>query len=139
MSTAAGHSATSPSSTPTIVSGNVIALDVLRALAKEPEGLPALLNECELAAGADARLDAHLDVVKEGLAQLANGDAQWGARAVVEDLALALQASLLVRDAPPVVADAFCAARLSGSRHRAFGTLPAGIDGAAIVARALQA
>jgi putative acyl-CoA dehydrogenase len=120
-------------------SGNVIALDVLRALAKEPEGLPALLREIELAAGADARLDAHVVVVKQGLAQLAEGDAQWGARAVVEDLALALQASLLVRDAPPTVADAFCAARLSEGRHRAFGTLPAGTDGAAIVSRALAA
>jgi putative acyl-CoA dehydrogenase len=120
-------------------SGNVIALDVLRALAKEPEGLPALLKEIGLAAGADARLDAHVDVLNKGLAQLAGGDAQWGARAVVEDLALALQASLLVRDAPPAVADAFCAARLADSRHRAFGTLPAGADGAAIVTRALAA
>ena len=58
------------------------------------------------------------------------------ARACVEDLALALQASLLLRTAPAAVADAFCAARLGG-RHRAFGTLPAGMDAAPFVERAL--
>jgi putative acyl-CoA dehydrogenase len=109
-------------------SGNVIALDVLRALAREPEAGEAFLAECALARGGDARLDAHLDALKMP------GD-PWEARRAVEDLALAFQASLLVRHAPPFVADAFCA-RLSGGR--AFGTLPAGVDGAAIVARALQ-
>ncbi len=120
-------------------SGNVIALDVLRALGREPEGLPAFLAECELARGADRRLDAHLDALPAALASLAGDDAQWGARHVVEDLALALQASLLVRNAPPAVADAFCAGRLGPSRGRVYGTLPAGIDGAAIVDRALAA
>jgi putative acyl-CoA dehydrogenase len=120
-------------------SGNVIALDVLRALGREPEGLPAFLAECELARGADRRLDAHLDALPAALASLAGDDAQWGARHVVEDLALALQASLLVRHAPPAVADAFCAGRLGPARGRVYGTLPAGIDGAAIVDRALAA
>ena len=117
-------------------SGNVIALDVLRALARDPEGLPALLAELELAAGADPRYDAHLQRVRDGLAALPEAP-QWGARALVEDLALALQASLLLRTAPPAVADAFCAGRLDGDRHLAFGTLPRGVDAEAIVQRAL--
>jgi putative acyl-CoA dehydrogenase len=113
-------------------SGNVMSLDVLRALAREPEGLPAFRAECERARGADARLDAHLD-------SLAAPSDEWGARRGVEDLALAFQASLLVRHAPSYVADAFCAARLGEARGRVFGTLPAGVDGEAIVERALAA
>ena len=71
-------------------SGNVIALDVLRALAREPEGLAAFLAECELARGGNARLDAHLDALPVELTP-------WSARRAVEELALAFQASLLVR------------------------------------------
>ncbi len=67
----------------------------------------------------------------------ASGDPQFEARRVVEDLAVALQGSLLVRSAPPAVADAFCAARLDGAGGRVYGTLPAGVDAAAIVDRAL--
>jgi putative acyl-CoA dehydrogenase len=119
-------------------SGNVMSLDVLRAMGREPEGLPAFLAECELARGGDARLDAHLDALPATLAELAGADAQWLARRAVEDLAVAFQASLLVRNAPAPVADAFCAGRLGESRGRAFGTLPAGIDGRAIVDRALM-
>jgi putative acyl-CoA dehydrogenase len=114
-------------------SGNVSALDVLRALLKEPEGLPAFLAECELARGADARLDAQLDRV----ATVASQDPEFEARRIVADLALALQASLLVRHAPAPVADAFCASRLGESRARAYGTLPSGVDADAIVERAL--
>jgi putative acyl-CoA dehydrogenase len=120
-------------------SGNVISLDVLRALAREPEGLPAFLAECERGRGADARLDAHLDALPASLGALGGEDAQWLARRAIEDLALAFQGSLLVRNAPPAVADAFCAGRLGTERGRAFGTLPRGIDGAAIVDRALAA
>jgi putative acyl-CoA dehydrogenase len=122
-------------------SGNVAALDVLRALVKEPEGLPAFLEEVELAAGEDARLDAHVAKVKDRVAGfVAEGaDPQWEARGLVEDLGLALQGSLLVRDAPPAVADAFCASRLAGDHGKAFGTLPKGIDADAILARALPA
>ena len=105
--------------------GNVVALDVLRAMAKEPEGLPAFLRECELASGADPRFDAHLDRVRDAVTALGEDEPQWRARAVVEDLAVALQASLLLRHAPPAVADAFCAGRLGGG-GRAFGTLPPG-------------
>ena len=114
-------------------SGNVVALDILRALAKAPEATEALRAELDAARGADARLDAHLDRCRE---QLGAVD-QWSARALVEDLALAFQASLLVRNAPPFVADAFCAARLGDGRHKSFGTLPHGSDAARIVDRAL--
>jgi putative acyl-CoA dehydrogenase len=119
-------------------SGNVIALDVLRALAREPQGAPTFLAECELAAGADPRFDAHLKRVRDGLGALAAdpGQAQWGARRLVEDMALALQASLLLRNAPSAVSQAFCAARL-GQRGLAFGDLPRGVDGSAILERAL--
>ncbi len=122
-------------------SGNVAALDVLRALVKEPDGLPAFLAECELGAGADPRLDAHLAGVRDRVADAFASDgasaAQFHARRIVEDLAVALQGSLLVRNAPSAVADAFCAARLGGGGGRVYGTLPAGVDAAAIVDRAL--
>ena len=118
-------------------SGNVISLDVLRAMAREPGGLPAFLAECELGRGADRRLNAHLDALPGVLEGLGGSEAQWLARRAVEDLALALQGSLLVRHAPPPVADAFCAGRLGDARGRVFGTLPRGVDGAAVVERAL--
>jgi putative acyl-CoA dehydrogenase len=120
-------------------SGNVAALDVLRAMAKEPEGLPAFLDEVKLAAGADARLDAHINSLEQRIGALAaeGADPQWQARRVVEDLGLALQGSLLVRHAPAPVADAFCASRLTADTHGyAFGSLPAGVDADAILARA---
>jgi len=128
-------------------SGNVAALDVLRALVREPDGLPAFLAECELASGADSRLDAHLSRVREHaaalIAALRSDDpdralaAQVDSRRLAEDLALALQGSLLVRHAPAAVADAFCVSRLAGEWGRAYGTLPAGVDARAIVDRAL--
>ncbi len=127
-------------------SGNVAALDVLRAIVKESDGLPAFLRECALAGGADTRLDDHLATVGADVqALLAPGgepeqrlyESQFGARRFVENLALALQASLLVRHAPPAVADAFCAARLAGDSGRVYGTLPRGVDAAAIIDRAL--
>jgi putative acyl-CoA dehydrogenase len=118
-------------------SGNVAALDVLRALAKEPDGLPAFLKECELAAGADSRLDAHLERVRARTAAVfSEEDPQFLARRVVEELAVALQASLLVRHSPAAVADAFCATRLAGEGGRVYGTLPAGADAGAIIERA---
>jgi putative acyl-CoA dehydrogenase len=112
-------------------SGNVAALDVLRATIKEPDGLPAFLAECELGRGGNALLDAHLDAIAS-----APPPTEGDARRVVESLALALQASLLVRNAPSEVADAFCAGRL-GEGGRAFGTLPSSVNAAAIVERAL--
>jgi putative acyl-CoA dehydrogenase len=111
-------------------SGNVIALDVLRALSREPEGLARFVEECSLARGGNALLDEHLDALPSAIDP-------WSARRAVEELALAFQASLLVRHAPPFVADAFCAARLGGG-GRVYGTLPSAVDGAAIVARGLE-
>jgi putative acyl-CoA dehydrogenase len=114
-------------------SGNVNALDVLRALARSPETLQAYLAEVELAAGADRRLDAFVDRLR---AELADPDEiEHRARRLVERLALALQGSLLVRHGPPAVADAFCASRLQGDGGLCFGTLPKGADTAAILAR----
>jgi putative acyl-CoA dehydrogenase len=119
-------------------SGNVAALDVLRALVKDPDGLPAFMHECELASGADARLDAHMGRVHERTrAVFSSEDPQFEARRIVEDLALSLQASLLVRHAPAAVADAFCASRLERDGGRVYGTLPAGVDAKAIIERAL--
>jgi len=115
-------------------SGNVICLDVLRAMARSPESVDAYWAEVGRAAGADPRLDAAVDALGKELTDL---DAiELRARRVVEQLALVLQASLLVRHAPAPVADAFCATRLGGDGGRAFGTLPPGIDVAAIVDRA---
>jgi putative acyl-CoA dehydrogenase len=114
-------------------SGNVNALDVLRALGREPAVAEALFAELALARGADARLDAAVAGLKDGLAEASPA----GARRLVERMALALQASLLVRFAPPAVADAFCATRLGGDWGYAFGTLPGSADLDAILDRAL--
>ncbi|MEV7006299.1 isovaleryl-CoA dehydrogenase [Streptosporangium sp. NPDC051022] len=116
-------------------SGNVAALDVLRALGREPEAQEAFFAEVALAAGADRRLDDAADRLRRSLGDLSGIEAR--ARRVAEDMALVLQGSLLVRLAPPAVADAFCASRLSGEAGRAFGTLPPGLDLAAVVDRAV--
>jgi putative acyl-CoA dehydrogenase len=67
--------------------------------------------------------------------RLADGPDQASARRLVERMALTLQGSLLVQYGHPAVADAFCASRLGGDWGVAFGTLPSGVDTAAIVAR----
>jgi putative acyl-CoA dehydrogenase len=121
-------------------SGNVAALDVLRATVKEPEGLPAFLAECDLARGANHQLDDHLDRLRQqGQAVFSSEEPQFLARRMVEDLAVALQASLLVRHSPPEVADAFCASRLAGESGRVYGTLPGSVQARAIIDRALPA
>ncbi|WP_407548774.1 acyl-CoA dehydrogenase family protein [Streptomyces sp. Pv4-95] len=121
-------------------SGNVAALDVLRALSKEPAALDAFLAEVETAAGADRRLDAAVAGVRKMLGGLADPEhAQLMARSLAERMALVLQGSLLVRFSHPAVADAFCASRLDGEWGNAFGTLPAGADLAAILERARPA
>jgi putative acyl-CoA dehydrogenase len=100
-------------------SGNVIALDVLRAIAKEPESLERVLAEIALAS--DPRVKTFIEGLSADLSEAAS-------RRVAERLALALQASLLIRYSPPVVADAFCASRLAGDWGLTFGTLPAAAD-----------
>jgi putative acyl-CoA dehydrogenase len=113
-------------------SGNVNALDSLRALAREPDALEALLAELEPAAGADERLDAAVGQLHDELADPA--DREPRARRIVERLALALQGSLLVRQGDPAVADAFCASRLA-EPGGVYGTLPPGLDLGAIIER----
>jgi putative acyl-CoA dehydrogenase len=116
-------------------SGNVNALDVLRALAKSPEALEGFFAEVETAAGADPRLDAFVTSVRDEFGDVEAVETR--ARRIVERMALALQGSLLVRHAPAPVADAFCASRLAGDGGLAYGTLPAGIDTREIVERHL--
>jgi len=114
-------------------SGNVMALDVLRAMARDRRAVELFEAEVALAAGADPRLDAFVAGLR---GELSDGDAlEHRARRIVERLALALQGSLLVRHAPAAMADAFCAARLAGDHGLEYGTLPPGADVAAIVAR----
>ncbi|MEU7405429.1 acyl-CoA dehydrogenase family protein [Streptomyces sp. NPDC044948] len=114
--------------------GNVQALDVLRVLEREPSALDAYLTEVGAARGADHRLDAAIRDLLTELADLA--DAEGQARRLVERLALVLQGALLVRYAPPEVADAFCASRLGGDGGAVFGTLPPTLDLASVVERA---
>jgi putative acyl-CoA dehydrogenase len=114
-------------------SGNVMSLDVLRALTRSPRSLEVFLQEVEQARGADARLDARVEELK---GQFADPETlETRARRVVESMALCLQGSLLVRNAPPAVADAFCASRLAGEAGLEYGTLPAGVDFEGILSR----
>ena len=115
-------------------SGNVAALDTLRALARQPESLEAFFDEVELAAGADSRLDDAVARVRKEFTSL--DDLEYRARRIVEQLALVFQGSLLVQHAPAAVADAFCGSRLGGDWGVAFGTLPVGVDTATIIERA---
>jgi putative acyl-CoA dehydrogenase len=120
-------------------SGNVTALDALRALGREPESGEALRAELEHARGADARMDAAARRLHEELADLRNApapEAQSRARGVVELMALCLQGALLLRHAPSPLADAFLATRLGGDGGHAYGTLPRGTDTAALLDRA---
>lgn len=119
-------------------SGNVAALDVLRAMARQPATVEAYFAEVDLAAGADRRLDEATARLRKELASL-GGDPdalQFRARRLVETLALVFQGSLLVRHGAPAVADAFCASRLDRDWGVAFGTLPFGVDTSAILDRA---
>jgi putative acyl-CoA dehydrogenase len=116
-------------------SGNIQALDVLRALQRTPEVADALFDELDLARGADRRYDAALDRL---LPLVRGGDtpAEGDARHLAGGLARAFQASLLLRHAPPAVADAFCASRLGDAPPGAYGELPAGVAVNGIVQRA---
>jgi putative acyl-CoA dehydrogenase len=114
-------------------SGNVMCLDVQRAAQREPAAVDALFAELAHARGGDARLDHHVDALK---AMFAGGSSETGARAQAGGIALALAAALLVRHAPPAVADAFCASRLGNGNLGVFGALPTQVDHPAIIARA---
>jgi putative acyl-CoA dehydrogenase len=116
-------------------SGNVMSLDVLRALTRSPRALEVFLGELREAQGADARLDARIGELERQFTDPATLETR--ARRVVESMALCLQGSLLVRHGAPAVADAFCASRLSSDGGLEYGTLPAGVDFEAIVQRSL--
>jgi putative acyl-CoA dehydrogenase len=115
-------------------SGNVTALDVLRALAREPDSLEAWITEVGKAHGADARLDDAIRRTLEGLADTASSEVN--ARRLAVSMATCLQGSLLVQHAPAEVADAFCASRLGNEYGGTLGTLPGGLDLASVVERA---
>jgi putative acyl-CoA dehydrogenase len=115
-------------------SGNIMCLDVLRALGRGTEAGAALRAELAAAAGGDARLDRFVAALEANLAGAASDEGQ--ARRLVEGMVLALQGALLITGAPAAVADAFCASRLAGDWGHAFGTLPTGGDHRAIVERA---
>jgi putative acyl-CoA dehydrogenase len=114
-------------------SGNVMSLDVLRALTRSPRSLEVFLYEVKQAQGANAQLDASVAKLEQQFTDPATLEQR--ARRVVESMALCLQGSLLVRSAPAAVADAFCAARLGGDGGLEYGTLPAGTDFEGIIAR----
>ena len=116
-------------------SGNVSALDTLRAMATRPECVEVLFDELVTTAGQDARLDARTDALRASLADVAG--IEYRARRVAEDISLTLQGSLLVRHGHPAVAEAFLATRMAGDWGGAFGTLPPGLDLAPIIERAL--
>ncbi len=113
--------------------GNIMALDLLRALRKGDAGA-ALAAELAPARGAHAALDRLADALPQRIEQL-QGEIE--ARRLAEDVALAVQAALLVRHAPPAVAAAFCATRIAGDWGRSFGSLPASCDFDAILDRAM--
>jgi putative acyl-CoA dehydrogenase len=119
-------------------SGNVIALDVLRALTRDPECVQAFADELSTTHGVSTVLDSHVSRTLSLLDRLQGADAalaQQQARRLAESLALALQASLMLRHAPSLDAETFIAARLGDDRGAQYGVLPAGTDAASIVAR----
>lgn len=119
-------------------SGNVSALDTLRALATRPDSVDVLFDELAGAAAQDRRLADHVDGLKAQLAGLGDvASAQYRARKISEDICLALQGALLVRHGHPAVAEAFLATRFAGDWGGAYGTLPAGCDVSPILERAL--
>jgi putative acyl-CoA dehydrogenase len=115
-------------------SGNVQCLDALRALQKEPDTLEAFFLEAGAAKGTDRRFDAFLARLKGDFTDIS--DFQYRARNLVDRMAIALQASLLLRHSTPAVADAFCASRLEHNGGMNYGNLPSGTDAAAIIKRA---
>ncbi|MCR8914615.1 isovaleryl-CoA dehydrogenase [Marinobacter panjinensis] len=115
-------------------SGNVQCLDTLRALQKEPDTLDAFFSEAAEARGSDARFDRFLAQLQNDFADIS--DFEYRARNLVDRLALLMQASLLIRNSDPAVADAFCASRLEHNGGLNYGNLPSGTDPVAIIKRA---
>jgi putative acyl-CoA dehydrogenase len=116
-------------------SGNVMCLDLLRAFGKTPAAREALAGELALAGDGNAAFSSYRERL---LADLAGPQAdEYGARRLAERVVIAVQAALLLRHAPPCVADAFVNSRVAQDAGGAYGRLPAGVDCAAILARAL--
>jgi len=118
-------------------SGNVMCLDVLRAMQREPAAVPALMAELERARGGHPNLDRTIADLKAGLDDLAGLELR--ARQLTEQMAMAWQGALLVEHAPAAVAEAFCVSRLGAHYSGVFGTLPKGSDLNAIIDRAVRA
>jgi putative acyl-CoA dehydrogenase len=115
-------------------SGNVQCLDVMRAIRKSPEVLQAYFAEVGAVRGESKALDGHVEALKDDLR--ATNDFEARTRDVCDRLALALQASAMIRAAPGFAADAFCRARLESRGAHHYGALPSGVDEGAIVRRA---
>ncbi|MCU4181176.1 acyl-CoA dehydrogenase family protein [Bosea sp. BH3] len=113
--------------------GNVICLDVLRALQREPDSVAALIAELALARGADRRLDLAIDALETELSD--TREQEHRARQIAAQIATVMEAALLLRHSSAAAADAFIGSRLEGLPNRAFGSLPRGCDLNAIVAR----
>jgi putative acyl-CoA dehydrogenase len=116
-------------------SGNVICLDVLRAMLREPDSLDVFFGEVEEASGADDRFDAAAGALRAELSGVEPIEGR--ARHVVERMALLVQAALVLRHSPTPVADAFCASRLGDGVDAVFGTLPSTADTAAVLRRSV--
>ena len=116
-------------------SGNIMGLDVLRAITREPEAMPAFLTEVEKARGNDSTLDRAIDDLRAELVEPEGLEGRM--RVITEMMALTLQGALLTRHGPSAVADAFCDSRLGARYRSAFGTLPKGCDFDAVIERAL--
>ncbi|GCE24753.1 acyl-CoA dehydrogenase [Dictyobacter alpinus] len=118
-------------------SGNVICLDVLRSIGKDPQVLATFLAEITQASGYDQHLDAAMTRFEQDISRLSASEQEWQARRLVEQMALIWQAALLIQHGHPAVAEAFCASRLADAgAYRGFGTLPAGLATDAILERA---
>ncbi len=117
-------------------SGNVQCLDVLRALHKTPAVLEAFWQEIALAQGQHALFDSFVNQLQRGFRSAAAEDLEFDARRWVDQMALALQASLMLRDSPAEVADAFCVTRLQQGPQHQYGTLPRGTAAKTLLLRA---
>jgi putative acyl-CoA dehydrogenase len=114
--------------------GNVIALDILRAIRKEPDSLDAYFAELAPAGGAERRLDAAIVELRDLACKAV--EHETGARRLAERMVLTLQGALLVRYGDPQVAEAFCLSRLDGDRGNIYGTLPLGLPFHDLIERA---
>ncbi|HET9688687.1 MAG TPA: DNA alkylation response protein, partial [Pseudolabrys sp.] len=115
-------------------SGNIMCLDVMRAMEKTPNAVDVLRRE--LGDGKEPRLKAFTQQLEKRLLGIRECHDESQARALTRELVLALQAALLIRHAPVPVAEAFCASRLGAEGGSTFGLLPRGLDLRAIAERA---